>query len=169
MRQQAPRDRAWLEGLFDGHHARLLAFATRRVGLSEAEDVVAEVFAVAWRRRADVPDPPLPWLYQAARNVILHSHRADRRRAALVESAGNVAATHAPSAEAASWALVSSVLDSLEPLDAEVLRLTVWEELGPGEIAAVLGISAGAARTRLSRARQRAQALYARTVTAPIA
>ena len=45
-------------------------------------------------------------------------------------------------------------------MDAEVLRLTVWEELAPGEIATVLGISPGAARTRLMRARRRAQEVY---------
>jgi RNA polymerase sigma-70 factor (ECF subfamily) len=40
----------------------VLAYAVRRVPRDEADDVVAEVFAAAWRHRASVPDPALPWL-----------------------------------------------------------------------------------------------------------
>lgn len=52
------------------------------------------------------------------------------------------------------------MLDSLDPTDAEVLRLTVWEQLTPAEIAEVLGISQTASRNRLLRARRKAQALF---------
>lgn len=59
MSNEPNRDHRWLEALFDAHHQRLLAFAVRRVGHDCAEDVVAEVFATAWRRRDAVPDAPL--------------------------------------------------------------------------------------------------------------
>ena len=45
------------------------------------------------------------------------------------------------------------------PTDAEILRLTAWEQLTPAEIAVVLDLSDSAARTRLMRARQRAKRL----------
>ena len=48
-----------------------------------------------------------------------------------------------------------SGLARLEEADREVLLLAGWEELEPREIAAVLGISTIAARSRLHRARRR--------------
>jgi RNA polymerase sigma-70 factor (ECF subfamily) len=41
------------------------------------------------------------------------------------------------------------------PDDAELLRLWAWEQLAPGEIAGVLGITPNAASIRLHRARKR--------------
>ncbi len=43
----------------------------------------------------------------------------------------------------------------LSETDREILALEAWEELDPGEIAAVLGCSRNAARIRLHRARRR--------------
>lgn len=91
MNRHPPPGRDRLEALFNAHHAQLLAFAVRRIGPDEAEDVVAEVFAAAWRRRDDLPAEPLPWLYQTARNAILHSRRSYSRRANLVDAAASVA------------------------------------------------------------------------------
>lgn len=159
MRQT--RDRDWLTALFDRHHRQVLAYAVRRVGRDHAEDVLAEVFAVAWKRRSNVPEPPLPWLLRAARNHVLHHQRALARRARLHDAATEIAPRSAPAAEDASRALVDSVLGSLDEIDAEILRLAVWEELTPAEISEVLGIAPSTARTRLMRARRRAQSAYA--------
>ncbi len=41
----------------------------------------------------------------------------------------------------------------MRPEEADLLRLWAWEQLGPGEIAAVLGITPNAASIRLHRAR----------------
>ena len=167
MRQQRPaRERDWLERLFDRHATALRAFAVRRVGASHADDIVAEVFATAWRRREQVPDPALPWLYQTARNVILHHYRSQARRTSLQQTLETTLPPRpAPSAEDQARSLVDDLLDRLDDTDAEVLRLTVWEQLTPAEIAVVLDISPGAARTRLQRARQRAQQLYQASTT----
>jgi RNA polymerase sigma-70 factor, ECF subfamily len=78
-----PRGAAWFEQLFRDHHRDVLAYARRRVP-GDADDVVAEVFAVAWRRRDDVPPEPLPWLYRTAANHILHARRGDARRSRTV-------------------------------------------------------------------------------------
>ncbi len=64
-------------------------------------------------------------------------------------------------------AVIDSVLAGLEPTDAEVLRLTVWEELTPSEIAEVLGARPGAIRNRLMRARRRAQELFVQSQLIP--
>jgi RNA polymerase sigma-70 factor, ECF subfamily len=49
---------------------------------------------------------------------------------------------------------VLAAADRLKPTDAEVLRLLVWERLGPAEIASVLEITPNAVRQRLHRAKQ---------------
>lgn len=168
MRHQRPaRERDWLELLFDRHATQLRAFAVRRVGASNADDIVAEVFATAWRRREYVPDLALPWLYQTARNVVLHHYRSEARRTSLQQTLETtLPPAAAPSAEEQARSLVDDLLDRLDDTDAEVLRFTVWEQLTPAEIALVLDITPGAARTRLLRARQRAQQLYQASTTA---
>ena len=168
MRRSTPdRDRAWLEDLFDRHSRQLRAFAVRRAGMDVADDVVSEVFATAWRRRHDVPDQPLAWLFQTARHRVMHHLRGSTRRASLQAAVRRDAQpASAPSAEDQTRLLVEAILDELPATEAEILRLTVWEQLTPSEIAVVLAITPGAARTRLMRARQRAQELYAATLLA---
>lgn len=152
-------DEAWFDHLFRTHHRAVLAFARRRVP-DHADDVVAEVFAVAWRRRAEVPSEPLPWLYRTAGNHILHARRGDARWSRTVAAAGARDGVE-PAAEdlgdrvaAAldSRALIHGALGSLREPDQEVLRLWAWEELEVAQIAYVLGCSRGATRVRLHRA-----------------
>ena len=163
-----PPDHEWLEALFDLHAAAVRGYAIRRVGPDVADDVVTQVFTTAWRRRSAVPEPALPWLLRTARNVVAHEARSLARRLNVRDAvASTLDDTAIPAAEDASRALAESILDQLPSLDAEVLRLTVWEQLTPAEIAIVLDLSDSAARTRLMRARQRAQALLTGDTPAP--
>ena len=50
---------------------------------------------------------------------------------------------------------MDTALSQLSKSDREIVELSAWEELAPGEIAIVLGISPNAARVRLHRARHR--------------
>jgi RNA polymerase sigma-70 factor (ECF subfamily) len=154
-RRSVPGDR--LEDLFEAHHRALLAYAARRCPtLSDAEDVVAEVFLVAWRRLGDVPDgdAALPWLFGVARKTIGNQRRGLLRRGRLqarLEQTAERPATPAPSG-------TEPALEALERLsdgDRELLRLVAWEGLSHAEIAAVLGISVNAVAIRLHRARAR--------------
>ena len=78
------RDR--FERCFDEHYLRIFAFAARRVsGRESAEDVVADTFAIAWRRRDRIPEEALPWLYAIAANVIANQYRSSHRRHNLDE------------------------------------------------------------------------------------
>ena len=70
------------DGLFAAHFDAVRAYAWRR-DPSNADDVAAETFLVAWRRLEDVPTDALPWLIGVARNVRLNVLRAERRRTAL--------------------------------------------------------------------------------------
>jgi RNA polymerase sigma-70 factor, ECF subfamily len=57
---RADEDRARFTDVFERHSPRVFAYAHRHVGLARADDVVADTFLVAWRRRAELPDDPLP-------------------------------------------------------------------------------------------------------------
>lgn len=149
-----PQDQDWLEALFTLHARRVRAYAIRRVGPDAADDVVSEVFGVAWRRRHTVPEPALPWLLRTAHHVVSHERRALARRLNLRDAvAGVLADTSTPGADVSGRALAESVLGQLSSTDAEILRLTAWEGLTPAEIAVVLDLSDSATRTRLKRAR----------------
>lgn len=150
--------------LYTRHFDALLGYALRRVSRPEdAADVVADTFLVAWRRRSTLPggDEDKLWLYGVARNLLANHRRGDRRRDRLGEALRERLAASAsrwapdPSAAVTGQVTVRQALARLGDLDREVLTLTAWEELEPREIAEVLGISAQAVRTRLSRARAR--------------
>lgn len=164
MNASAPvRDDVWLGEVFERHAPALLAYARRRLASEEdADDVCAEVFAVAWRRRDVVPNPPLPWLYGVAANCVAHVARARARSVRLGErlagqppgQGATDPATVVPQSLDAR-AQIAAALVALPESDAEVLRLWAWEQLEPSEIAQALGCSPGAARTRLHRAKDR--------------
>ena len=165
--QPQAHDDEWVTDLFGRHSKAVLAYARRRLdSADDAEDVVVEVFATAWRRRADVPDEALPWLYATAANVIAHVIRSDARRTRL---GTRLAAVHPIRDEAPdpadaiadatdARAAVAAALDDLSEADAELIRLWAWEQLESAEIAAVLDCSPGTARTRMHRARARLRA-----------
>ena len=72
--------------LYEEHYRSIQAYAVRRVGpADDAADVVAEVFTIAWRRLARIPEPPADrlWLYGVARRVAAGKLRSARRRRQL--------------------------------------------------------------------------------------
>lgn len=152
-RRPVPDDR--LRDLFEAHHDALLAYAARRCpSLTDAEDIVADVFLVAWRRLDEVPDGEAArlWLFGVARKTIGNQRRSLARRIRLQ-------ARMAETAERPGLPPPSGTEPALEALsrlpanDQELLRLVAWEELSHAEIAAVLGISVNAVTIRLHRAR----------------
>lgn len=150
--------------LFQQTHAALLAYAVRRVAdPSDAADVVAEAFLVAWRRIDEVPDGPdaRPWMFGVARRVLANAQRGERRRHALADRLRLELAEAVPAPDVAAATDVGRALRRLDEDDQEVLRLTAWEELARDEIALVLGVSRGAVRMRLHRARRRLAAVLA--------
>ncbi|MFC9285046.1 RNA polymerase sigma factor [Streptomyces collinus] len=158
------------------HYWAVSRYVARRLQgrAGEVEEVVAEVFTVAWRRRGDLPEAPLPWLYGVARNCLANAVRGYGRRRRLVDRIGNDETAHgrhvvdSPDAEGpGSW--VHEALDRLSPADQEVLRLAAWEELGADEIAVALGCGSRAAAMRLHRARGRLRAEIDRMRPAPAA
>jgi RNA polymerase sigma-70 factor (ECF subfamily) len=158
----AGQDAERFRRLYAANFDPLLGYALRRVAAAEdAGDVVAETFLVAWRRCREVPrgDEARLWLYGVARRVLANHHRGQGRRDRLGERLRDQLAhqvpVHNPADEVVATRAVRVAMERLGELDLEVLRLTVWEQLEPREIAVTLGVSPQVVRTRLSRARTR--------------
>ena len=152
------RDR--FERCFRDHYAQLLAFSMRRVSAREiGEDVVADTFAVAWRRRDRIPDPSLPWLYAIAAHVIANQYRSTHRRQnldrRLAHETGAVASGSDPADSLGRRDAFSAAFALLAEPEREVLRLVAWDGLDTRDAARVFGCSPGAFRVRLHRARRK--------------
>jgi RNA polymerase sigma factor (sigma-70 family) len=153
--------RVRLEALFAGYAADVLAYARRRTDVSTADDVLSEVFVVAWRRLEEIPAPdPLPWLLACARRVLANHRRGERRRAAFlqrfaVEEPASEGPIEPPDRR------LAQALASIGDQDREVLLLVAWEDLSAEQAASVLGCSRPTFLVRLHRARKRLSAALA--------
>lgn len=151
----------------------MVAYARRRVAAENVDDVVAETFLVAWRRLDAVPQEALPWLLGVTRKVIATQHRGARRRQELVVRLGTLD-RDSPMANEPTDAddRVLVALARLAEKDQEALMLTTWEGLRPAAAARVMGVSPGAFRVRLHRAKRRLRrslGVVCETAEAPIA
>ncbi|HSF84634.1 MAG TPA: sigma-70 family RNA polymerase sigma factor [Acidimicrobiia bacterium] len=134
-------------------------YCLRRLPRSEVNDVVAEVFAIAWRKVDHLPagSGTLPWLYAAARNEVMRARRTQARRAALGRKLNGQARHPEPGPEIAvlrnaDIEALTRAPATLRPTDQEVLMLRTHEGLAHADIALVLGCSVDAAKKRSVRA-----------------
>lgn len=144
--------------LFDAYYGKILAYATRRLGPSAAEEAVADTFIAAWAGMEDIRPDPLLWLYGLARGAVANHRRRLLRSARLDERARALPGRPASDdpAEVVVWEdTFAAALAQLGESDREALRLVAWEGLTAAEAAAVMGCSAIAFKVRLHRARQR--------------
>jgi len=151
------------EAMFRATYDRVLAYGLRRADRTEAEDVVAETYAIAWRRFDHVPADPLPWLYGVARRTLANSRRSGRRKTQLAQRlAAQLLPASAvepdPSERADDAALMRATLAALPDADREALMLVAWEGLDNERAAIVVGVSPQAFAVRVHRARRRLQA-----------
>ena len=65
------------------------------------------------------------------------------------------------------YRLVLQASSRLRPIDREVLRLTLWEEMSHAEVAATLGIGLSAVKQRAYRARRNLAAEYQKLTNQP--
>lgn len=141
---------------------RLHAYFRRRVEVwADADDCVVDVLAALWRRRAQSPEPGPSfdvWAFTTARGVLSNYRRGESRRVKLVtklsrnfesrddvkDESGPLDSTH-----------VRQAIQALPERDRELVMLIAWDGLSVHEAGAALGLAAGAARARYSRARAR--------------
>lgn len=164
-----PADVSDFEHVYRQYAPAVLAYARRRLASSaDAEDVVVEVFTVAWRHRDTLPAEPLPWLYATAAHTIAHTLRAETRRLRLASKVAHTTEMRPQHStvddvvgQLAAADHLAPALASLTPSDQELLRLWAWEDLDGAGLAQVLGCTPGTARTRLHRAKTRLRAALA--------
>ncbi len=139
---------------------------TRDVGLSE--DIAQDTYLAAWQRLADMSSPHsfLPWLRQVARNRAIDQVRrrgyqeqtldaGDTRIDAAMGSVPEPADAHEREQQRE---LLARALDEIPDSSREVLLLFYREGQSSQQVAALLGMSDGAVRKRLQRARDGLQA-----------
>jgi RNA polymerase sigma-70 factor, ECF subfamily len=146
-----------LDRWFRAYGDRVFAYLLHRTDRETAQDVLQEVFVTAFRRAADVPEPPIGWLLGTARRLLANTARGAKRRDRLaLRIAGDapVAEQDAPGDDDAGD-VVAHALVQLSTRDREVLTLSAWYELSADEAAEALGCSRSAYTVRLHRARHR--------------
>ena len=159
--------RARFEDLAALVYEPLQRFTLRRTDRQTAEDVVADVMLILWRRLDDVPaGAELAWSYSVARRQLANAFRARARRARLAARLG-AEPVMASAGDGPLDAEVHQALAGLGERDAEVLMLWAWESLQPREIGAVLGISPNAAAVRLHKAQRRLGEILLRNDSPP--
>lgn len=145
------------ERLYRASAAAVYAYARRRAAPDMAEDVVADTFAVAWRRLESVPEPPVPWLLGTARRVLANRVRSEQRHERLLRRLHALESPGSPSeAEPASVsvAMVLEALDRLSAREREAVMLVAWDGLDGAAAAAAAGCTRTAFSVRLHRARR---------------
>ncbi|GLY50725.1 sigma-70 family RNA polymerase sigma factor [Lentzea sp. NBRC 102530] len=154
--------------LFDRHAKAVYNHCFRlTASWAEAEDQLQATFLLAWRKRADVRlerESALPWLLTVATNVVRNEQRSLTRRLKNLRrvSEDRAVPDHAD--------LVAERIDDQQRMrdllaavrklprnEREALALCVWSEVSYADAAAVLGITEGSVRARVSKARSKLQ------------
>ncbi|WP_231496040.1 RNA polymerase sigma factor [Cellulomonas sp. HZM] len=152
-------DVPWFDDLVRTHATPLHRYLARRVDRSDVEDLAADVLAVAWRRRDEVPDGhELAWVYRTAGFVVANHRR--KQRPVLVADVPDEPDDDDPALRAVRDDEVRTALAALSPRDRQIVLLHAWEGLTGEALAAVLGITRGGADAALSRARSRLAAAW---------
>ena len=152
------------EDFYSSHAMPVLDYVRRRVGVADAEDVLAQVFMVAWRRFRDIPLAPEDrlWVFGVARRAVAEHRRASLRRQRLQQRLAQEGRPVPPLS--ASFvelqARVDRTVAQLRPAEQAVLRLVAWEGYSHAEAATVLGCSPNALELRYRRARSRFRHLF---------
>lgn len=159
---------ATVDRWFRDHSGQVLAYLLHRTDPDTAQDVMQDVFVVACRRWRDIPEPPVGWLFGAARRLLANKRRGLRRHDNLVQRIAEVAALETDPQIAAERASLADLLEGLSATDREVLTLSSWYDLSPADAALALGCSISTYNVRLHRARRRlAGRVTAGPATAP--
>lgn len=125
----------------------------------DAEDVVQDAFARAWRNlaRYDATRPFAPWFFTILRNAARNARRWDRRWS-LVSITDQEVSDYQPDADDPVERIdaadrIHEALEQLSPMQRACLRLTGIEGFDSMEVAAMLGVSDTTVRVHLHRAR----------------
>lgn len=152
--------------IYDRYFGEVYRYVSGRLGRDVADDLAAETFLVAFRKR-DRFDPERgsvrPWLYGIATTLIGQHRREETRRYRALARAGrrppdsegyDDRIADAVTAERLAGWLAAALVD-LSRGDRDVLLLVAISELSHQEVALALDIPYGTVGSRLHRARKK--------------
>ncbi len=149
--------RARFESVYERHYGAVWAYLRRRLRSAvDTDDVAAQTWLAVWRRLDALPvENELAWCYGTARRCLANHRRGEERRLRLVrrvefERTDDAVRSLDPRAQG-----VHDALARLPTDDAELLRLSAWEQLSVADIALVLDLAPSTVSVRLHRARKR--------------
>ncbi|GGP95084.1 RNA polymerase sigma factor [Streptosporangium pseudovulgare] len=161
-------DPEWFAGIFDRYVRQIHRYAARRLGTQAADDIAAETFLIAFRRRASydlAQRLARPWLYGIATRLIARHRRSEERflrslcrtgQDPLPEPMADAVVDRVAAQE--KDRVLARALAGLSRGDRDVLLLVAWGDLSYEEVAEALGIPVGTVRSRLHRARRKTRA-----------
>ena len=149
--------------LFRRYAPGVQRYVRRRLGVSAADDVVAETFLAAFHRRDRYDlecESARPWLYGIATNLMGRYRRPEVQQYRMLARTGHDPVTEpftdrvdaAVTAEGLRGQLAAA-LARLPAAHRDTLLLVVWGDLSYNEAATALGIPIGTVRSRMNRAR----------------
>ena len=125
------RDDNLFRDMYAEHYPAVLGYCLRRAHRDNAPDLVSDVFAVAWRKRATLPEGEfvLPWLFAVASRTIANHRRTLRRRLKLSEKVRGLSEGRQPGPELqviqrSEDAAVIDAVRRLRPNDREAILLS---------------------------------------------
>jgi RNA polymerase sigma factor (sigma-70 family) len=153
----ATRDDTWdaIVALEQESGQRLYGYALRLgVDRGRAADLVQEALLRLWGelRKGTLVESPEAWAYRALSRLAMDEHRLDRRIAGLVARLGDRAAPRVTEIDATERVAVWSQVDSLPARQRQAIYLRYQADLSFDKVAAIMGITDGAARSLASQA-----------------
>jgi DNA-directed RNA polymerase specialized sigma24 family protein len=144
------------EVVYEAHARELVRFAAGLVGPADAADVVADAFVrvVASPVWTEARDRRALWFRAVTFEARSLQRSAMRRRA----REASVAAADTNSISPGPMLGDERVQDALDVLSVQqraAVVLTYWQDLGPGDVAKLLGVTEGSVRKQLARARKK--------------
>ena len=148
------RDRDALERLLTAVQPALHRYLAGLVGASDADDVLQDVLVIVVRRIGTLDDPALfrPWTFRvASREAFRHlrKRRLWRERHDEDGALGELPAPLSVSSDEVRQHLLPALV-AISPASRAVIMLHYQEELPLREVAAILGIPIGTAKSRLA-------------------
>ncbi len=178
MRALAAGQQEALGPLYRRYGPLVFSLAAQSLGRSAAEEVVQDVFLAVWRK-ADTFDPARgtfrAWVLQSAHFRIINELRSRGRRPQVAPDPDGVqlAALHAPDPEPpeAAWSAfrrdaVRSAMQKLPLPQRQALGLAFFEDLTHEQVASVLQLPLGTAKTRIRAGLQKMRLALAPVIAA---
>jgi RNA polymerase sigma-70 factor (ECF subfamily) len=142
------------EELIRGIQSALLGYICRLAGRSDAEDILQGVLLQIFRKIADLRDPELfrAWAYRISSRAAFAYLKRKRRWSDQCDDQAVMEDLPAPPQEEISRLFqdIPELMDELSPGSRAVLLLHYIHEMTIEEVAAILKISSGTAKSRLS-------------------